>query len=108
MDAATSFGKPVFAVIEKPFYPPHIGVRNISAMAEAFGALRAALQIANIPIHLVTPSEWKRALSVPTDSAGIRARATELFPEDGDKWRKSGDHDLAEASMIGWYGRRFE
>lgn len=101
------FGTVCCAVVERPFYPPSIGVRNVAAIAEAFGALRAVLRLSGIPMHLVRPAEWKAALSVPSDGPGIRMRASEFFPADAGQWSKKSCEDHAEAALIAWYGRKF-
>jgi crossover junction endodeoxyribonuclease RuvC len=99
--------KVAFAVVEKPFYPHHIGVRAIATIAETFGALRAGLQFFGIPQHPVTPSDWKAALSLSPDKAASRRRAAEFFPDDADQWTRVKHDGRAEAALIAWYGLRW-
>ena len=92
---------------ERPIYPPHIGIRSATRIAEAYGALKATLFHAGIPLREVRPHEWKRSLSVPADKHGARRRAAEFFPDDADQWRLARHHGRAEAALIAWYGRRW-
>ncbi|PPB79783.1 hypothetical protein LV82_02574 [Albidovulum inexpectatum] len=96
-----------FAVVEKPFYPPHIGIRSIARIAEGYGALKAMLFAAGIPIREVAPREWKASLNVPADKAAARRRAEEFFPDDAHQWSRAKDDGRAEAALIAWYGRRW-
>lgn len=96
-----------FAVVEKPFYPPKCGVQSIAAMAEGYGALKASLHAAGIPIREVRPGEWKPALAVPKDKAGARQAAGMMFPDDSDQWRLAKHDGRAEAALIAWFGKRW-
>ncbi|TYO91448.1 hypothetical protein [Oceanicella actignis] len=108
LHAALAEWTPVtFAVLEQPIYPPHIGVRNIARIAEAYGALKAMLFSAGIAVREVTPAQWKRSLNVPADKAAARRRADEFFPDDAHQWTRARDDGRAEAALIAWYGRRW-
>lgn len=97
-----------FAVIERPFYPPKIGVLTITKIAEALGELRSTLAWRDIPTFDVKPNVWKAALGVPADKAAARRRAGEFAPADAEQWRLAKHHGRAEAALIAWYGRRWE
>lgn len=49
------------------------------------------------------PAVWKRALLVPADKHGSKARATKLFRTD-KHWPREKDHNRAEAALIALYG----
>jgi Holliday junction resolvasome RuvABC endonuclease subunit len=95
------------AVIEKPFYPPHIGILSVSKIAEAYGTLKGALAWRSIPMQEVRPSEWKRALNLSSSKAASREKAGQIFPDDADQWTRVMDDGRAEAALIAWYGLRW-
>lgn len=97
----------VLAAVERPFYPPHIGIRSATTIAHAYGALTATLTHCGVPFCEVAPRDWKRSLRVPADKAGARRRAEEFFPDDAGQWRLAKHHGRAEAALIAWYGRRW-
>ena len=70
------------------------------------GAVEMAAAMMNFPITRVEPLRWKRAMSCPTDKPGARARASQLFPEFHDKFKRVVDHGRAEAAIVGLYGCR--
>lgn len=94
-------------VLEKPFYPPSIGISNAARIAEAYGVIKGALQWRDIPFHEVRPADWKRSLNVPTDKHAARQRASEFFPNAAEQWAKAGEDGRAEAALIAWFGKRW-
>ena len=96
-----------FAAVERPFYPPHIGTRAISVIAEQYGALKAALLFKGIPLREVRPADWKAALNLSPDKAASREKASAFFPDNSDQWRLAKHHGRAEAALIAWYGRKW-
>ncbi len=107
VEALVNLPPVAFATVEKPFYPPQIGIRAIAVIAEQYGALKAALLFAGIPLREVRPAEWKKALNLGPDKAASREKASAFFPDDDDQWRLSKHHGRAEAALIAWYGRKF-
>lgn len=107
MDALIKLPPVAFATVEKPFYPPQIGTRAISVIAEQYGALKAALLFAGIPLREVRPADWKKALNLGPDKAASREKASAIFPDDDEQWRLAKHHGRAEAALIAWYGRKF-
>lgn len=97
-----------FAVVEKPFYPRMIGITNATRIAEAYGALKAALLFCGIPQREVRPAEWKAAMNLGPNKAASRERASMLFPDDTDQWTRAKDDGRAEAALIAWYGRKWQ
>ena len=102
-------GLPVvsFAVLEKPFYPKVIGVKNVARIAEAYGAIKTCLVWRGIPIREVRPAEWKAALNLSSNKAASREMAGLIFPDDADQWSRAKDDGRAEAALIAWYGMRW-
>ena len=92
------------AVVERPFYPQMIGIKNAVKIAEAYGILRGALQWLSIPTRDVPPSVWKARMGLSASKDRSRERASEAFPADAHQWRLKTHEGLAEASLIALYG----
>ena len=106
-DLALSLPPVAFCVIEKPFYPKMIGVKNVARIAEAFGSVCSTIAWKGIPIHQVRPAEWKAALNLNSNKTASREMAGLIFPDDADQWQRVRDDGRAEAALIAWYGLRW-
>ena len=96
-----------FAVVEKPYYPKVIGIKNVAAIAEAYGKIKASLVWRGIPIREVRPAEWKAALNLSSNKSASREMAGLIFPDDADQWPLVKHDGRAEAALIAWYGLRW-
>lgn len=95
---------PSFAVIERVHSMPKQGVASTFSFGQSFGIVRGVVAALNIPIHLITPTVWKRRfglLSVEKDAS--RTRAIELWPAS-DAFRRKKDHGRADAALLARYG----
>ncbi|MGL4811868.1 MAG: hypothetical protein ACRCXM_08830 [Beijerinckiaceae bacterium] len=106
-DLIGTFPKVAVCMIEKPFYPKVIGVKNVAKIAEAYGRIKAVLFSHGIPLREVTPRDWKAALNLSDSKAASRELAGALFPDDADQWKRVRDDGRAEAALLAWYGLRF-
>lgn len=96
---------PQGVVVEKQMVLPGQGSTSGSRTGFHFGLLVGLIQALNLPITLVGPKTWKRAMACPADKDGARYRASQLFPDHADSWRLKRDDGLAEAAIIALYGR---
>lgn len=71
-----------------------------------YGVLLGILAANFIPLTLVTPNAWKKALRVPASKEGARARASELLPRHAGQWPLAKHDGRAESAMIALYGAR--
>lgn len=94
-------------MIEKPFYPQMIGIKNATRIAHNYGVLTGALAWLSIPVHEVAPDKWKRALNLSSVKAASREKASQLFPDDAAQWARVMDDGRAEAALLAWYGLGF-
>ncbi len=100
----SEIGKVSVAWVERPFYPPKIGVKHVATIAEGFGILQACLAFAGVPTRFVEPSAWKKALRLSADKAASRQLASLTWPDDADQWRLAQHDGRAEAALIALYG----
>lgn len=101
--AACAFGAGrAHAFIEAVGSMPGQGVSSVFAFGKAYGILLGVL--AGLPRTDVRPQVWKKALGVPADKDGARARASQLFPAYAAEWKLVKHDGRAEAALIALYG----
>jgi Holliday junction resolvasome RuvABC endonuclease subunit len=83
-----------------------MGATSAFRFGMACGAIRATLVSYSIPVVLVTPSSWKRALGFAkaSNKEASRQMALERIPDSARFLKRKGDHNLAEALLIALYG----
>lgn len=100
----------VRAFIEQVGPTPQMGVTSSFSFGGSFWAVRMACAAHFIPIEMVTPQVWKRALQVKAGagkSDAVRARASALLPAHAKHWTRVKDEGRAEATMIALHGARY-
>ena len=107
---------PTLGVVEKveamPSIPGKDGKRRAMGATSAFnfgmafGAAKAAVAAAGVPLHLVKPTVWKKRLGVPGGAGGKeagRAMAIRLFPACAVRFERKKDHGRADAALLARY-----
>ena len=92
------------AFLEQVGSRPGEGAVGAFSFGVGFGMLKGIIAANFIPRTLVRPQEWKRALRVPAEKDGARARASQIFPRHAGKWVRVKDDGRAEAAMIAKFG----
>jgi crossover junction endodeoxyribonuclease RuvC len=85
---------------------PGQGVSSVFAFGKCYGAILGVIATRSVPLTLVAPTVWKRALGVPKAKDGARARASQLLPEAASQWRLKKHDGRAEAALLALYGAR--
>ena len=86
---------------------PRQGASSGFKFGRATGAIEAAIALSGLPVEIVEPSVWKRALRLPgKDKEAARQRALELFPGAHSLLARKRDHGRAEAILIAMFGSR--
>lgn len=73
-------GRPARAVIERVSAMPGQGIASAFGFGVGFGSLLALVQARYLPIELVTPAVWKRALGLSSDKRASLDKARLLYP----------------------------
>ena len=94
------------AVLEQVSSMPGQGVSSMFAFGEAYGIVKGVLAASDVPVHLVTPGKWKRAMELSANKNGSRAKAIEMWPEHASMFKRVKDDGRAEACLIAEFGRR--
>ena len=92
------------AYVERVGTRPGEGAVGAFSFGMGYGILHGILAANFIPKTLIPPTIWKKALRVPAEKDGARARASELLPAHAGKWVRVKDDGRAEASLIALWG----
>jgi hypothetical protein len=98
---------PTLAIIEPVGSMPRDGVRQAWRFSAAYTTARNVVALFNIPVDLVTPSNWKRSMQVAGGVGGkeqCRAKAVQLFPACAASFARKKDAGRAEAAPLARYG----
>jgi hypothetical protein len=92
---------PGLAVIERVGPMPKQGVSSSFKFGVGFGSILSVVQAQFLPIHLVTPAVWKRALGLSSGKKSSLHKARLLYPAADLRLAK---HDgRAEALLLAHY-----
>ncbi len=94
------------AFVEQVGAMPGQGVSGVFAFGKAYGIILGVVAARSIPLTLVSPARWKRALGVPKAKDAARARASQLLPQAAHQWPLRRHDGRAEAALIALYGAR--
>jgi hypothetical protein len=100
--------KPQHAFLEHVHPMPKEGVSSVWRFAAAFTTVRVVVKLRNIPLTLVSPARWKRAMGLKGGKEGkdhCRERAIEAFPVVHQQFVRKKDHGRAEAALLALYAR---
>jgi crossover junction endodeoxyribonuclease RuvC len=92
------------AYVEQVAARPGQGVSSMFKFGMSYGAALAVLAACGVPVHLVTPGRWKKALGLSSDKELSRRRAIELFPQLAGDLKRKKDDGRAEALLLAHYG----
>lgn len=96
---------PMHAYIERAQAMPRQGSSSGFKYGRAVGAIEAAITCCGIPMTIVEPSMWKKALRLyGGDKEAARQRAMQLFPAAHAMLARKMDHGRAEAALLAFYG----
>ncbi len=96
---------PRVAYIEQVAAMKGQGVSSMFRFGEQFGALQMALAATKTPMHMVTPSVWKRHFGLSRDKGVARSLATNRFPSEASRFGRVKDDGRAEATLIALYAK---
>lgn len=93
------------AVIEEVNAMPKQGVASSFAFGAAFGQVLGVVGANMIPMELIRPAVWKKAMGCTSDKDSSRRRASQIFPSHAGLWAAKGKVDRAEAALLAYYGK---
>lgn len=98
--------RPDHAFVELVGAMPGQGVSSVFSFGKSFGITIGVLAALAVPMTLVSPVTWKRALGVPASKDAARYRASQLLPAAAHHWPLVKHDGRAEAALIAYYGLR--
>ncbi len=96
-------GRPARIYIERVSAMPGQGVASSFNFGVGLGSLLAACRYVAMPLELVTPAVWKRALGLSRDKRASLDKARLLFPTA--ELHLAKHEGRAEALLLAQYGR---
>jgi crossover junction endodeoxyribonuclease RuvC len=94
---------PRLAAVERVASRPGQGVASSFKFGCGYGMVQGVIAACGIPLHLVSPSKWKKHFLLSSDKEEARARALRLWPARADLFRRKRDHGRAEAALLARY-----
>lgn len=92
--------------IENSTPMPGQGSASTFSFGKTFGLLYGVMAGRKLVLERIAPVKWKKALAVPKDKDGARARASVLLPAHSGHWPLKKHDGRAEAALIALYGAR--
>jgi crossover junction endodeoxyribonuclease RuvC len=97
--------KPLHAYVELVSSMPGQGVASMFSFGHSAGVLQGVLGAFEIPVTMVTPSQWKkRALLLGQDKDASRVLAIQMWPFWRELDKKGAGQAYADAALIAIHG----
>lgn len=81
------------------------GVTSSFHFGQGFGALQGVVGAFGLPVTLVRPQDWKKALGlINADDKTCMAKARELYPDAAHLLKRAKDHNRSDAILIAHVG----
>lgn len=94
------YGPVMIAVVEAAQSMPKQGVAGVFSYGVGYGKILGVLAALDVPIELVAPGTWKKAMGLNTDKSLSRAKATRRWPTYADNFKRVKDDGRAEAALL--------
>lgn len=101
--------KPDHAIIEQVGPMPRDGVKQAWRFSGAYATARTVVALLNIPMTLVVPGRWKKAMNVkggPDGKEECRALAIRSFPACAGRFSRKMDQGRGEAALLALYAAK--
>jgi hypothetical protein len=95
--------KPDVAIVELVASRPGQGVSSVFKFGCGYGMVRGVIAASGVPLHLVSPSKWKRHFGLDADKEKSRALALRFWPTRSDLFKRKRDDGRAEAALLARY-----
>jgi hypothetical protein len=96
----------VEAIVIEQLHATNLGTIANFSKGLGFGYWHMAAVVLQIPLILIGPTKWKKAMGLTKSKDDSRQRAIELFPQLAPRLKLKKNHGRAEAILLAEYGRR--
>ena len=100
------FEKLQHAFIEIVNARPNQGVSSMFAFGQASGIAEAIAWVMTPDVTGVRPQTWKKHFNLGNDKVSSRELASQLWPDQADRFKRVKDDGRAEAALIGLWGHQ--
>ena len=90
-------------MIEKVGVMPGEGIVGAFSFGRGFGILEACIIARGLPLDMVTPQVWKKAMRFTSDKDAVRIAMMKRFPQLAGMLKRKMDDGRAEAIAIALY-----
>lgn len=91
--------------VERVSAMPRQGVSSCFKFGSVLGSILSVLQYRNLPLHFVTPAQWKGHFKLGKDKQAALHKARLLYPSNAALFALKKDADKAEATLIARYAQ---
>jgi crossover junction endodeoxyribonuclease RuvC len=95
------------AYLERTGAMPGQGVTSMYSFGRSVGIVEGVLATLQIPVTIVPPQTWQKAVSLRGGKDGSRQRAMELFPAYASEFSRKKDNGRSDAALLAWFGATF-
>jgi len=95
-----------YAFLERVNAMPGQGVTSVFSFGRSTGILEGVLAAFNIPVTIITPQTWQKAMQVRDGKDGSRERAMQMFPARAELFQRKRDDGRSDAALIAAYGAK--
>ena len=92
------------AFLERVGAMPGQGVSSVFSFGRSVGIVEGVLAAYDMPVTIVPPVTWQKAVGLRGGKDGARERAMQLFPAAAEQFKRKRDDGRADAALIAWYG----
>jgi crossover junction endodeoxyribonuclease RuvC len=96
--------EPDVALIERVHAMKGQGVSSCFNFGVSYGVVQGVVTAHRIPVHLITPQEWKKHHRLSSDKGAARGLASRLIPAQADLFSRVRDDGRAEAALLALFG----
>lgn len=96
--------EPDVALIERVHAMKGQGVSSCFNFGVSYGIVQGVVTAHRIPLHLITPQEWKKHHRLGSDKGAARGLASRLFPSQAALFLRIRDDGRAEAALLALFG----
>jgi crossover junction endodeoxyribonuclease RuvC len=90
-------------ILERVNAMPGQGVSSVFSFGRSAGIIEGCVAALNIPMTIVPPQTWQKAVNLRGGKDGARQRAMELFPIHGALFARKKDDGRADAALMAWF-----
>ena len=94
------------AYIENPQGMPGMASNSTYRLGLNCGIVQMAIASAFIPMTLIAPATWKKAMGLSKDKGSSRLKASQIAPKWAANWSRVKDDGRAESYLIAVYGEK--